>query len=91
MIVVKMPEVGFNFDKSQLSWLLALPALSGATMRIFYSFMVPVFGGRRWTTISTASLLIPMVWLGIAIQDINTPFWVFAVIAVLCGVGGGNF
>lgn len=91
VIVVKMPEVGFNFDKSQLSWLLALPALSGATMRIFYSFMVPVFGGRRWTTISTASLLIPMVWLGIAIQDINTPFWVFAVIALLCGFGGGNF
>lgn len=91
VIVVKMPEVGFNFDKSQLSWLLALPALSGATMRIFYSFMVPVFGGRRWTTISTASLLIPMVWLGIAIQDVNTPFWVFAVIALLCGFGGGNF
>ncbi len=61
VMVVRMPEVGFEFDKAQLSWLLALPALSGATMRIFYSFMVPIFGGRRWTTISTTSLLIPTI------------------------------
>lgn len=91
VIVVRMPEVGFKFDKGQLSTLLALPALSGATMRIFYSFMVPIFGGRRWTTITTASLLIPTIWLGFAIQDLNTPFWVFATIALLCGFGGANF
>lgn len=91
VIVVRMPEVGFQFDKSQLSWLLALPALSGATLRIFYSFMVPIFGGRRWTTLSTASLLIPTIWLGFAIQNPNTPFVVFAIIALLCGFGGANF
>lgn len=33
---------------TQLFWLAAMPGLSGATLRIFYSFMVPVFGGRRW-------------------------------------------
>ncbi|USZ14760.1 NarK family nitrate/nitrite MFS transporter [Moraxella sp. FZFQ2102] len=91
VIVVRMPEVGFGFDKAQLSWLLALPALSGATMRIFYAFMVPIFGGRRWTTISTASLLIPTVWLGFAIQNPDTPFITFAIIALLCGFGGANF
>lgn len=91
VVVVRMPEVGFKFDKSQLSWLLALPALSGATMRIFYSFAVPIFGGKRWTTITTASLLIPTIWLGFAIQDVSTPFWVFATIALLCGFGGANF
>lgn len=91
VMVVRMPEIGFNFDKSQLSWLVALPALSGATMRIFYSFMVPIFGGRRWTTISTASLLIPTIWLGFAIQNPQTPFMVFAIIALLCGFGGANF
>lgn len=91
VMVVRMPEVGFEFDKAQLSWLLALPALSGATMRIFYSFMVPIFGGRRWTTISTASLLIPTIWLGFAIQNPETPFMTFAIIALLCGFGGANF
>jgi NNP family nitrate/nitrite transporter-like MFS transporter len=42
-----------------------LPGLSGATLRIFYSFMVPIFGGRKWTTISTASLLIPAIGIGL--------------------------
>ena len=49
------------------------PALSGATLRIFYSFMVPVVGGRRWTRLSTASLLIPAMGIGIAVQDNTTP------------------
>ena len=91
VIVVRMPEVGFQFDKAQLSWLVALPALSGATMRIFYSFKVPIFGGRRWTAISTASLLIPTIWLGFAIQNPDTTFTTFAIIALLCGLGGANF
>ena len=41
MVVVKLPDVGFNYTKNQLFWLTALPALSGATLRIFYSFLVP--------------------------------------------------
>lgn len=91
VVVVRMPDAGFNFTKDQLFWLTALPALSGATLRIFYSFMVPVFGGRRWTALSTASLLIPMLWMGFALQNPNTPFSVFVIIALLCGLGGGNF
>ena len=34
--------------------LAALPGLCGATLRIFYSFAVPIFGGRRFTALSTA-------------------------------------
>ena len=40
MVVVNLPNVGFKFDTNQLFWLAALPGLSGATLRIFYSFMV---------------------------------------------------
>ncbi|HOU81203.1 MAG TPA: CbiX/SirB N-terminal domain-containing protein, partial [Methanoregulaceae archaeon] len=47
-----------------LFWLAALPGLSGATLRIFYSFVVPLFGGRLWTAISTASLLLPAFGVG---------------------------
>lgn len=90
-VIVNLPEIGFDFDDGQLFWLAALPGLSGATLRIFYSFMVPIFGGRRWTAISTASLLIPAVWMGLAVQDPSTPFSVFIIIALLCGLGGGNF
>ena len=52
VVVVNMPNVGFKFNTNQLFLLASLPALCGATLRIFYSFAVPIFGGRRWTAIS---------------------------------------
>jgi MFS transporter, NNP family, nitrate/nitrite transporter len=91
VVVVNLPNVGFTFTTDQLFWLTALPALCGATLRIFYSFIVPIFGGRRWTAISTASLLIPAVGMGFAVQDPTTPYWVFVALALACGLGGGNF
>lgn len=90
-VTVSLPKIGFSFTTDELFWLAALPGLSGATLRIFYSFMVPIFGGRRWTAISTALLLVPALWLGFAVQNPATPFWQFAAIAFLCGLGGGNF
>jgi NNP family nitrate/nitrite transporter-like MFS transporter len=91
VVVAKLPTVGFTYATDQLFWLAALPGLSGATLRIFYSFMVPIFGGRLWTTLSTASLLIPAVGIGFAVKDPSTPYWMFMLLALLCGFGGGNF
>ncbi|QRZ15851.1 MFS transporter [Paracoccus methylovorus] len=91
MVVAKLPLIGFEFSQDQLFWLAALPALSGATLRIFYSFMVPIFGGRLWTTLSTASLLIPAMGIGYAVQDPSTPYVIFVALALLCGLGGANF
>lgn len=91
VVVVSLPNIGFKYSNNQLFWLTALPGLSGATLRIFYSFMVPIFGGRRWTTISTASLLIPAVGIGFAVQDINTSYPTMLILALFCGFGGGNF
>jgi len=91
VVVINLPSIGFKYTTNELFWLAALPGLSGATLRIFYSFMVPIFGGRRWTTISTASLLLPSVWIGFAVQNPETPYLLMAVLALLCGFGGGNF
>jgi NNP family nitrate/nitrite transporter-like MFS transporter len=91
VVVVRLPEVGFRFTTDQLFWLAALPGLSGATLRIFYSFVVPIFGGRRWTALSTASLLIPAIGIGFAVQDPTTSYGTMLVLALLCGFGGGNF
>ncbi|WP_224797696.1 nitrate/nitrite transporter [Idiomarina abyssalis] len=91
ILVVKMPALGFPYSQNELFWLAALPALSGATLRIFYSFMVPIFGGRRWTAISTASLLLPCIWIGFAVQNTDTPYMIMLILALLCGFGGGNF
>ena len=91
VVVVNLPNVGFKFSTNQLFWLASLPALCGATLRIFYSFAVPIFGGRRWTAISTASLLIPAIGIGFAVQNTETPYEIFVMLALLCGFGGGNF
>jgi NNP family nitrate/nitrite transporter-like MFS transporter len=91
VVVAKLPAVGFKFTTDQLFWLAAIPGLSGATLRIFYSFMPPIFGGRIWTTLSTASLLLPAVGIGFAVQNPSTPYILFASLALLCGFGGGNF
>ena len=91
VVVVNLPAIGFQYSTNQLFWLTALPGLSGATLRIFYSFMVPIFGGRKWTTISTASLLIPAIGIGFAVQDTSTGYPTMLLLALLCGFGGGNF
>lgn len=91
VVVVKLKAIGFTFTEQQEFWLTALPALMGATLRIFYSFIVPIVGGRNWTVISTASLLIPAIGIGVAVQNPETPYSTFVILALLCGLGGGNF
>jgi len=91
VVAVNLPALGFKYSTNQLFWLAAAPALSGATLRIFYSFMVPVFGGRRWTALSTASLMIPALGIGFAVQDTSTGYPTMLILALLCGLGGGNF
>jgi NNP family nitrate/nitrite transporter-like MFS transporter len=53
--------------------------------------MPPIFGGRLWTTLATWSLMIPAVGIGLAVQNPNTPYFLFLGLALLCGLGGGNF
>ncbi|GAB3767191.1 NarK family nitrate/nitrite MFS transporter [Ramlibacter monticola] len=91
VVAVGLPALGFKYSTNQLFWLAAAPALSGATLRIFYSFIVPLVGGRRWTAISTASLLIPAIGIGMAVQDSSTSYPTMLTLALLCGLGGGNF
>ncbi len=90
-VAVNLNKIGFNFTTDQLFLLTALPSLSGAILRVPYSFMVPIFGGRRWTIFSTIILVIPCVWLGFAVQNTATPFGVFIIIALMCGFAGANF
>ncbi len=91
VVVAKLPTIGFDYSTDQLFWLAALPGLSGATLRIFYSFMVPIFGGRLWTTLTTLSLLVPAFGIGYAVQNPDTPYFIFLILSLLCGFGGGNF
>jgi len=91
VVVAKLPAVGFAFTNEQLFWLAALPGLSGATLRVVYAFMPAVFGGRLWTTLDNMVVLVPAVGMGFAVQDPASPYWNFLALALLCGLGGGNF
>ena len=91
VVAVGLPALGFKYSTNQLFWLAAAPALSGATLRIFYSFIVPLVGGRRWTALSTLSLIIPAIGIGYAVQDNTTSYPTMMMLALLCGLGGGNF
>jgi nitrate/nitrite transporter NarK len=53
--------------------------------------MPPIFGGRLWTSVSTWSLMIPAVGIGLAVQSPDTPYIFFLALSLLCGFGGGNF
>jgi NNP family nitrate/nitrite transporter-like MFS transporter len=84
-VAVNLNSVGFNFTKEQLFTLAAVPGLTGATLRIIYSFVVPIFGGRNWTVLSTITLLIPAIGIGLAVQDPNTPYETMLLLALACG------
>ena len=91
IVVVMLPAAGFTLSSSEAFWLISLPSLVGATLRFPYTFMVARFGGRNWTIVSAALLLIPTILLGIVVANPETPFWMLLVVAALGGVGGGNF
>lgn len=91
IVAVYLPAAGFEYSTSQLFWLISMPSLVGATLRIPYTFMVARFGGRNWTVVSALLLLIPAGGLALAVANTSTPFWVMLSLAGLAGFGGGNF
>ena len=90
-VVVRMPAIGFNFTTMELFWLAAIPGLASGILRLIHSNFIPVLGTRPVVSISTIIKLLPMVWLGFAIQDTSTPWITFMIIGFLTGMGGGDF
>ncbi|MBT8072489.1 MAG: antiporter, partial [Xanthomonadales bacterium] len=91
IITVQMLNLGFPFAKSELFSLAAVAGLSGATLRIPSTFFIRIAGGRNTIFFTTALLMIPAAGAGMALQDPNTPLWQFQLLALLSGIGGGNF
>ncbi len=90
-IVVRLPNIGFKFDTMQLFWLTAMPGLAGGSLRVLHTFLVPIYGTRKVVSIATFLKILPMVGLGFAVMNPETPFWVFMILAFLAGFGGGDF
>lgn len=90
-VSVRLPAIGFKFDTMQLFWLAAMPGLSGGTLRFIHTFLIPIYGTRTTLAISAFLKIIPMAWLGYAVQNPETPYSHFFIISILCGFGGGDF
>jgi NNP family nitrate/nitrite transporter-like MFS transporter len=91
IISVQMLNLGFPFTQAELFTLTAIAGIAGATMRIPASFLVRLAGGRNTIFLTTAMLLAPAIGTGIALQHRDWPLWVFQLMALWSGVGGGNF
>jgi NNP family nitrate/nitrite transporter-like MFS transporter len=91
IITVQMLNLGFPFEQSELFTLAAIAGLTGATLRIPSTFFIRIAGGRNTIFFTTALLMIPAFGTGFALMDKDTPLWVFQLLALLSGFGGGNF
>ncbi|MBT0571128.1 NarK/NasA family nitrate transporter [Curvibacter sp. CHRR-16] len=91
IITVQMLNLGFPFTQAELFTLTAIAGISGATMRIPASFLIRMAGGRNTIFLTTAMLLAPALGTGLALQHPEWPLWVFQLMALWSGVGGGNF
>lgn len=98
IVVINLANVGIALSVSELFLLTAVPNLVGSFLRIPYTFAVPRFGGRAWTAVSAALLLIPTLLLALlvpsgwlAAQGHGVQLWVLLVCSATAGLGGGNF
>jgi NNP family nitrate/nitrite transporter-like MFS transporter len=98
IIVLNLADIGINLSIAELFWLTAVPNLIGSALRIPYTFALPKFGGRMWTTISAALLLIPVTLVATVLpsgwlqhQGHSSQFWILLACAATAGFGGGNF
>jgi MFS transporter, NNP family, nitrate/nitrite transporter len=80
----------YGFDPGQKFLLTTLPTAVGAGMRIPYTFAVARFGGRNWTIVSSALLLVPCILAAIVLKP-GVAFGTLLAVAAVAGVGGGNF
>ena len=90
VMVLFMPQAVYHIDAAGKFYLVAMPTLVGAFMRIPYTIAPARFGGRNWTIISASLLLIPTILAAFLIEP-GVSYTTLIVLAAVAGVGGGNF
>ncbi|MGH3524076.1 MAG: MFS transporter, partial [Mycobacterium sp.] len=98
IVVINLANIGITMSLSEQFMLTLVPNLIGSLLRIPYTFAVPRFGGRAWTTVSAALLFLPALLLALVVpshwlaqQAHGNQFWVLFICAATAGVGGCIF
>jgi len=80
----------YHIDPAGKFVLTTVPTALGAVLRLPYTFAVARFGGRNWTMISAALLLVPAGLAAVVIRP-GVSYGTLLAVAAVAGVGGGNF
>lgn len=91
VMVLFMPQDVYGIDAAGKFYLVAVPTLVGAFMRIPYTIAPARFGGRNWTIVSALLLLIPLALTLWVMSQPGTSYTTFMLVAAFAGLGGGNF
>ncbi|MFD6858593.1 MFS transporter [Rhodococcus sp. NPDC060090] len=91
VMVLFMPTEIYGIDAAGKFFLVAVPTLVGAILRIPYTVATAKFGGRNWTIFSALILLVPTVATLYLMLNPGHSYTTFMLVAALAGVGGGNF
>src|SRR5690606_13846145 len=91
VMVLFMPTEVYGIDAAGKFFLVAVPTLVGAILRIPYTVATARFGGRNWTIFSALVLLIPTIGALYLMLNPGHSYTTFMLVAALAGVGGGNF
>jgi NNP family nitrate/nitrite transporter-like MFS transporter len=94
LVLFLTPAYGISHDPRSAAaekfLLTMLPTVLGAALRVPYTLAVARFGGRTWTCISAALLLVPTL-AAAAVLTPGVSYRTLLLVAALAGVGGGNF
>ncbi len=91
VMVLFMPQGVYHIDPAGKFYLVALPTLVGAAMRIPYTVAPAKFGGRNWTIVSALLLLVPTLLTLWVMKRPDSSYTTFMIVAAFAGLGGGNF
>src|SRR4051794_15943464 len=93
IVVINLANIGITMSIGELFLLTAVPNLVGSFLRIPYTFAVPKYGGRAWTTMSASLLIVPTTLLAfivpsgwLASQTHDTQLWILIACAATAGV-----
>ncbi|WP_280305479.1 nitrate/nitrite transporter [Nocardia neocaledoniensis] len=91
VMVLFMPTDKYGIDAAGKFFLVAMPTLVGAFLRIPYTVATARFGGRNWTIFSAVMLLVPLLLTLYFVNQPGTSYTTFLIVAAFAGFGGGNF
>jgi NNP family nitrate/nitrite transporter-like MFS transporter len=91
VMVLFMPQAVYGFTAADKFFLVAVPTLVGAVLRVPYTMATAFFGGRNWAIVSGFALLVPTVLTWWLMVNPGHSLTTFLLVAGLAGIGGGNF